>query len=174
MTTVNFTVKGLFLHWAKIFKPKIFVELIVPLNQKIRMPNPFHLAIPVDNLEKCSAFYRDILGCTAGRSDTHWIDYDFFGHQLVLHVDPHHNPHKHHNEVDGKSVPVPHFGVVLDWNDFTAFATQLTAKGVDFIIPPYLRFEGLPGEQMTMFFYDPAGNPLEFKSFKNMDQLFAT
>jgi uncharacterized protein len=138
------------------------------------MPKPFHLAIPVDNLDRCNLFYSDILECEAGRSSDHWTDYNLFGHQLVLHVDPHHNPKKHHNEVDGKSVPVPHFGVVLGWKEFTSFAQQLTQKGVDFVIEPYLRFEGLPGEQMTMFFYDPAGNALEFKAFKNEDQIFAT
>ena len=138
------------------------------------MPKPFHLAIPVDNLDRCNLFYSDILECEAGRSSDHWTDYNLFGHQLVLHVDPHHNPKKHLNEVDGKSVPVPHFGVVLGWKEFTSFAQQLTQKGVDFVIEPYLRFEGLPGEQMTMFFYDPAGNALEFKAFKNEDQIFAT
>ena len=138
------------------------------------MPSPFHLAIPVDNLELCSDFYSNILECKAGRSSDHWIDYNMFGHQLVLHVHPTHQPKKHHNEVDGKSVPVPHFGVILDWKVFNELAGKLTSKGVEFIIEPYLRFEGLPGEQMTMFFYDPTGNALEFKSFKNKDQIFAT
>ena len=138
------------------------------------MPKPFHLAIPVDNLERCSRFYSDILDFEAGRSSDHWIDYNMFGHQLVLHVDPNHNSKKHHNEVDGKSVPVPHFGVVLGWEEFNSFAKQLIQKGVEFVIEPYLRFEGLPGEQMTMFFYDPAGNALEFKAFKNNNQIFAT
>ena len=138
------------------------------------MPNPFHLAIPVDNLERCSNFYSEILECKAGRSSNHWIDYNMFGHQLVLHVDPTNNSKKHHNEVDGKSVPVPHFGVVLDWEIFKEFSKKLTLKGVEFVIEPYLRYEGLPGEQMTMFFYDPAGNALEFKSFKNKSQIFAT
>jgi extradiol dioxygenase family protein len=138
------------------------------------MPKPFHLAIPVDNLERCSHFYSTVLECEAGRSSDHWIDYNMFGHQLVLHLDPHHNPKKHHNKVDGKSVPVPHFGVVLGWEEFTSFAQKLKAKEVEFVIEPYLRFEGLSGEQMTMFFYDPAGNALEFKAFQNEDQIFAT
>lgn len=136
--------------------------------------SPFHLAIPVDDLQKCIEFYEDVMGCKPGRSSEQWADYNFFGHQLVLHVDPNHNPHKHHNEVDGKSVPVPHFGVVLPWDDFLDFSERLKKKSVEFVIEPYLRFEGLPGEQMTLFFYDPAGNALEFKSFKYPAQLFAT
>ena len=127
------------------------------------MPSPFHLAIPVDNLELCSDFYSNILECKAGRSSDHWIDYNMFGHQLVLHVDPSHQSKKHHN-----------FGVVLEWKIFNELAEKLILKGVEFAIKPYLRFKGLPGEQMTMFFYDPAGNALEFKSFKNKDQIFAT
>jgi extradiol dioxygenase family protein len=137
------------------------------------MSMPFHLAIPVDNLELCSRFYLDVLGCTPGRSSEQWLDLNFFDHQLVLHVDPTHNPKKHHNDVDGKSVPVPHFGVILDWEIFISFAERLKKNKVEFVIEPYLRFEGLPGEQMTLFFYDPAGNALEFKSFKNKDQIFA-
>lgn len=136
--------------------------------------SPFHLAIPVDDLQKCILFYEAVLGCAPGRRSEHWADYNFFGHQLVLHVDPNHNPNKHHNEVDGKAVPVPHFGVVLPWDTFIEFAEQLKQKAVTFVIEPYLRFEGLPGEQMTLFFYDPAGNALEFKSFKYPDHLFAT
>jgi len=138
------------------------------------MPSPFHLAIPVDDLATCSRFYIDVLGCQTGRSDTQWIDLNFFGHQLVLHVDPNHVPNKHHNEVDGKSVPIPHFGVLLEWEAFEKFAQQLKSKKVEFVIEPYLRFEGLPGEQMTMFFYDPAGNALEFKSLQHESQIFAT
>ena len=136
--------------------------------------SPFHLAIPVDDLARCVEFYENVLGCSPGRSSEQWADYNFFGHQLVLHYDPTHTGKKHHNEVDGKSVPVPHFGVVLPWQQFDDFANQLKQKGVSFVIEPYLRFEGLPGEQKTMFFYDPAGNALEFKAFKHLDQLFAT
>ena len=138
------------------------------------MPSPFHLAIPVDDLATSSRFYIEVLGCQTGRSDTQWIDLNLFGHQLVLHFDPNHVPNKHHNEVDGKSVPIPHFGVLLEWEAFEKFAQQLKSKKVEFVIEPYLRFEGLPGEQMTMFFYDPAGNALEFKSFKHESQIFAT
>lgn len=135
---------------------------------------PFHLAIPVDDLEKNITFYENVLGCSPGRSSEYWADYNFFGHQLVLHHDPNHKADKHHNEVDGKAVPVPHFGVVLPWEDFDPFAERLEKAQVNFVIAPYLRFEGLAGEQKTMFFYDPAGNALEFKAFKNTDQIFAT
>ena len=101
-------------------------------------------------------------------------DYDFFGHQLVIHVDPNHEGKAHHNEVDGKSVPIPHFGVVIPWDDFDKFANMLNTNNIHFVIEPYIRFEGLPGEQKTMFFYDNSGNALEFKSFKDMDMLFST
>ena len=135
--------------------------------------SPFHLAIPVKDLSESKNFYQNILGCKPGRESDEWADYDFFGHQLVIHVDPNHIRNKHHNEVDGKSVPIPHFGVVLKWNDFKRFSSNLMNKNIEFQIPPYLRFKDQPGEQMTMFFYDPSGNALEFKSFKNMEQIFA-
>ncbi|MEO2080988.1 MAG: VOC family protein [Leeuwenhoekiella sp.] len=138
------------------------------------MPAPFHLAIPVDNVAKAREFYRDVLELQEGRSDTQWVDFDFFGHQLVIHYKPKEEKEStHHNAVDGKAVPVPHFGVVLEWNDFEAFANKLKSKNIQFVIEPYIRFEGLPGEQATMFFYDPCGNALEFKSFKDLSQLFA-
>jgi uncharacterized protein len=134
---------------------------------------PFHLAIPVNNLELCRAFYRDVLQCKEGRSDTHWVDFDFFGHQLVLHQkEGHINPNLS-NPVDGHDVPVPHFGVVLKWEDWEQLANNLTNKGITFEIEPYIRFKGKVGEQATMFFYDPERNALEFKAFKNIDQLFA-
>ena len=138
------------------------------------MPAPFHLAIPVHDLDAARRFYRDTLALEEGRSSAHWVDFDFFGHQLVIHYKPkEENISVHHNEVDGKAVPVPHFGVVLEWDDFHAFAKALTVKKIAFVIAPYIRFEGQVGEQATMFFYDPCGNALEFKSFKDMDQLFA-
>ncbi len=138
------------------------------------MLSPFHLAIPVDQLENARKFYRDTLGLAEGRSSDHWVDFDFFGHQLVIHYKPkEESPNIHHNAVDGKAVPVPHFGVVLQWDDFQNFSQELIKKNIDFIIEPYIRFEGQVGEQATMFFYDPCGNALEFKSFKDMDQLFA-
>ncbi len=135
---------------------------------------PFHLAIPVHNLDKCRVFYRDILNCEEGRSSEHWVDFNFFGHQLVIHYKPKENSEGlHTNSVDGKNVPVPHFGVVLAWDDFHALSKDLKNKDVEFIIEPYVRFQGLVGEQATMFFYDPSGNALEFKAFKDMSQLFA-
>ncbi|WP_298236830.1 VOC family protein [uncultured Algibacter sp.] len=135
---------------------------------------PFHLAIPVFNLNECRVFYRDILGCEEGRSSDHWIDFNFFGHQLVIHYKPKLEIlDLHTNPVDGKNVPVPHFGVVLTWKDFHSLAEHLKNKQIKFVIEPYVRFEGLVGEQATMFFYDPSGNALEFKAFKDMSQLFA-
>ena len=134
---------------------------------------PFHLAIPVSNLEKSREFYRDILGCKEGRSSEHWVDFDFFGHQLVIHFKEINKDDKHINSVDGKDVPIPHFGVVLEWKTFQKFSKQLREKDINFIIEPYIRFEGKPGEQATMFFKDPSGNALEFKSFKDFNQIFA-
>ena len=133
---------------------------------------PFHLAFPVDNLEHARTFYGGVLGCPEGRSSDEWIDFDFFGHQIVAHLAPP-QARPHHNPVDGHDVPVPHFGVVLDWEDFQALARRVREAGVEFIIEPYLRFEGQAGEQMTMFFCDPSGNSLEFKAFRDIGQLFA-
>lgn len=136
--------------------------------------SPFHLAIPVHNLNACRTFYRDVLGCEEGRSSNQWVDFNFFGHQLVIHYKPKDlSTSLHTNPVDGKDVPVPHFGVVLSWDIFHAFAEDLKNKNVEFVIEPYVRFEGLVGEQATMFFYDPSGNALEFKAFKDINQLFA-
>lgn len=139
--------------------------------QKIQ---PFHLAIPVDNLEKAREFYRDTLNCEEGRSDSHWVDFNFFGHQFVIHYKETRNSDSGaSNPVDGKDVPIPHFGVVLAWDSFWDFAEDLKKKKVSFVIEPYIRFEGKVGEQATMFFKDPSGNALEFKAFKDMNQLFA-
>jgi len=136
--------------------------------------SPFHLAIPVSNLKACRLFYRDTLGCEEGRSSDYWVDFNFFGHQLVIHYQKQDDTKDlPTNAVDGKSVPVPHFGVVLAWDIFHAFAKDLKSKNIKFVIEPYIRFEGLVGEQATMFFYDPSGNALEFKAFKDTDQLFA-
>ena len=134
---------------------------------------PFHVAIPVHNLEACRIFYRDVLNCEEGRSSDHWVDFNFFGHQLVIHYKAQSQEAETANAVDGKQVPIPHYGVVLPWDTFQAFAQDLKQKNIKFIIEPYIRFEGLVGEQATMFFKDPAGNALEFKAFKDMSQLFA-
>ncbi|MBV6647984.1 MAG: VOC family protein [Cyclobacteriaceae bacterium] len=134
---------------------------------------PFHLAVPVEDLQRARAFYHDILGCDEGRSDTHWVDFDFFGHQLVIHEVGNKLQNADRNPVDGKSVPVPHYGVVLSWQDWSQLADRLKQKGVAFEIEPYIRFAGQVGEQGTMFFYDPEGNALEFKAFKDESQLFA-
>lgn len=133
---------------------------------------PFHLAIPVSDLEQARRFYRDTLGCEEGRSSDQWVDFNFFGHQLVLHTQETPPASSKANPVDGKEVPIPHFGVVLEWAIFEKFSRDLKKRKIDFIIEPYLRFEGKPGEQMTMFFKDPSGNALEFKAFKNTNQLF--
>ena len=133
----------------------------------------FHLAYNVTDLDQARAFYGDLLGCTEGRSTETWVDYNFFGHQLVIHYKPKSAEDLHTNSVDGKDVPVPHFGIVLPWNDFHRFSDHLIEKGIQFVIAPYIRFEGQIGEQATMFFKDPSGNALEFKSFKDINQLFA-
>ena len=134
---------------------------------------PFHLAIPVNNVEKNRTFYRDILGCSEGRSSDHWVDFNFFGHQLVIHYKESKQEEEYSNPVDGHNVPVPHFGVVLAWQQWHDFAERLKQHQIKFVIEPYIRFEGQVGEQATLFFKDPSGNALEFKAFKNMDQLFA-
>ena len=132
---------------------------------------PFHLAIPVRDITSTRDFYRDVLGCKEGRSSDHWVDFDFFGHQLVIHLNQSKKNIDTENIVDGKNVPVPHFGIVLDWQMFTQIEKRIRNK-VEFIIKPYVRFKGERGEQKTMFFKDPSGNALEFKSFKNINQLF--
>lgn len=134
---------------------------------------PFHIAIPVHNLEQCRIFYRDVLGCEEGRSSGHWVDFNLFGHQVVIHHKPKSEDTLHTNTVDGKNVPVPHYGVVLPWEIFQSFSEDLRRKNVVFVIEPYIRFQGEVGEQATMFFLDPAGNALEFKAFKDIGQLFA-
>jgi hypothetical protein len=135
---------------------------------------PFHLAFPVHDLEAARAFYGGTLGCAEGRSSAQWIDFDLFGHQIVAHLDPAAKAVAVENAVDGHHVPVPHFGVVLTMDDWHALAQRVRAAGVVFGIEPYVRFEGLPGEQATMFFTDPSGNALEFKAFADDAMLFAT
>ncbi len=134
---------------------------------------PFHLAFPVDDLAKARAFYGGVMGCAEGRSSNHWIDFDFFGHQIVAHLDPASVGARAHNLVDGHNVPVPHFGVVLTMGVWSALADRLCAAGTKFAIEPYIRFKGEAGEQATMFFHDPAGNALEFKAFADDAMLFA-
>ena len=138
------------------------------------MIQPFHLAIPVKNLEICRTFYRDILYCKEGRSNTHWVDFNFFGHQLVIHQKDNFEPQQISNPVDGHDVLVPHFGVVLKMNEWVKLSERLKNNGTEFIIEPTIRFKGKPGEQATLFFKDPEGNALEFKAFKDLGQLFAT
>jgi extradiol dioxygenase family protein len=137
------------------------------------MPQPFHLAIPVHDLAAARAFYGGLFGCPEGRSSAEWVDFDFFGHQLVAHLDPSKRKPVHHNEVDGKDVPVPHFGVVMEWDAWHSFAERLRGQGTRFEIEPGIRFAGQVGEQATMFLYDPSGNALEFKAFKDPARLFA-
>jgi len=134
----------------------------------------FHLAFPVKELEQRLAFYRDLLGCETGRSSDKWIDFNFFGHQVVAHVSPEDAGKSASNEVDGHEVPAKHFGVILEWEDFEELADRLKQHGQEFIIEPYIRFKGEPGEQATMFLLDPSGNALEFKAFRNESQIFAT
>lgn len=136
------------------------------------MNNLFHLAFPVHNLDEARKFYGGILECEEGRSSEHWIDFNLFGHQIVAHLADN-TGIVHHNEVDSKSVPVPHFGIVLTMDEFNKFAEKLKAKGVKFVIEPYIRFKGEVGEQATMFFLDPSGNALEFKAFADFSQVFA-
>lgn len=140
------------------------------------MNNPFHLAIPVDDLNAAHAFYHGVLGCPLGRQSDHWIDFDFFGHQLVTHLAPDDVAamRDQRGAVDGDAVPVRHFGCVLDWPIWESLAERLKSSNVEFVLDPKVRFKDKPGEQGTFFVRDPAGNALEFKSFRNMDQLFAT
>ena len=135
--------------------------------------NPFHLAIPVSNLEESVAYYRDTLGLREGRSSNKWADFDFFGHQLVCHVSNIINE-QITNPVDGEEVPGPHFGVVLSIEKFEEFLLQINDKNIDFIIKPTIRFKGEIGEQRTMFFKDPSGNAIEIKAFKDMKKLFSS
>ena len=136
---------------------------------------PFHLAFPVDDLAAARRFYGQLLGCPEGRSADHWVDFDLHGHQIVAHLAPDAAPKRSANEVDGENVPVPHFGLVLQMDEWKALAHRLEAADVEFVIAPTVRFEGEPGEQATMFLLDPSGNALEFKAFKNIERdLFAT
>jgi extradiol dioxygenase family protein len=141
----------------------------------------FHLAYPVKDKESTRAFYKDILGCVQGREAESWIDFDFFGHQVSFHVKPEafgtagvRSPQEPTNAVDGKDVPVRHFGAILEWTAWHDLAGKLKARETEFIIDPYIRFKGEIGEQATMFFLDPSGNALEFKAFKDKSAIFQT
>jgi extradiol dioxygenase family protein len=143
---------------------------------------PFHLAIPVSDINRAREFYGGLLGCQEGRSDVQWVDFDFFGHQLVVHrveagVEPGVEPGLGQkplpsNPVDGHDVPIPHFGVVLEWDRWQQLADKLTRRKLQFVIEPYVRFQGRVGEQATMFLLDPFGNALEFKAFRDPKDLF--
>jgi len=135
---------------------------------------PFHLAFPVDDLVAAEAFYHGVLGCPMGRRSDNWIDFDLYGHQIVAHLAPEEVRPAARNGVDGDAVPVRHFGCVLDWPQWEALAERLKTEKVPFLIEPRVRFAGQPGEQGIFFVCDPAGNALEFKSFRNPNQLFAT
>jgi extradiol dioxygenase family protein len=134
---------------------------------------PFHLAFPVTDLQAARDFYLGILGCTEGRSSPSWVDFNFYGHQIVAHLEPSEAGLAETSAVDGKQVPVRHFGVILDWEEWHGLAERLKAAGIRFIIEPYIRFQGQVGEQATMFLLDPSGNALEFKSFRDPSQIFA-
>ena len=135
---------------------------------------PFHFAFPVHDLAAARGFYGELLGCGEGRSSDSWIDFDLYGHQIVAHLDSGRRAAEASNPVDGHDVPVPHFGVVLEWAAWHALAARLEAAGTAFGIAPHIRFVGQPGEQATMFFRDPSGNALEFKAFRDPAKLFAT
>ncbi len=135
---------------------------------------PFHLAFPVDDLAAARDFYGRVLGCPEGRSADRWVDFDLRGHQIVAHLAPEAVAARASNPVDGDDVPVPHFGLVLAMEDWKALAERLESAGVEFVIPPTVRFAGQPGEQATMFLTDPAGNALEFKAMADPGKLFAT
>lgn len=137
--------------------------------------SPFHLAIPVYDLALARRFYGEVFGLAEGRSSGQWVDFDFFGHQLVIHEHPRTASQEaaHTNAVDGHDVPVPHFGVVLPWADWERLAQRLRERGTQFVIEPHVRFQGQVGEQATLFLFDPCGNALEFKAFKDIGQLFA-
>lgn len=140
------------------------------LNHKL---TPFHVAVPVQNLKEVHEFYVKMFQCETGRTDKNWVDLNLYGHQFVLHFKENHQSTTHHNPVDGHAVPVPHFGVVLEWSQWEELADRLKSHNVEFVIEPYIRFKGEVGEQATLFILDPSGNALEFKAFKNLDQLFA-
>ena len=138
------------------------------------MAQPFHFSFFVRDLAQTRRFYGEILGCREGRSTDVWVDFDFFGNQISAHTTGSVTPTQNKGEVDGIAVPMPHFGAILAWDEFQALAARVRGANISFVIEPRTRFAGQPGEQATMFFLDPSGNALEFKSFKNPDDVFAT
>lgn len=147
--------------------------LTAPAATQASTLRPFHLAFPVKDIAETRKFYGELLGCAEGRSAEHWVDFDFYGHQLVAHLAPEECTIKAYSSVDDHQVPAKHFGVILSIPDWKALAKKLTEAGISFIIEPYVRFEGEVGEQHTMFFLDPSGNALEFKAFANDSAIFA-
>lgn len=135
---------------------------------------PFHVAFPVRDLQATREFYEAVLGCSVGRTDETWIDFNLYGHQITAHLCPDEAGNALSNAVDGKSVPVRHWGVILEMGEWQALADRLTQNGITFIIEPYIRFKGEVGEQATLFFLDPSGNALEFKAFRHDESIFAT
>lgn len=140
----------------------------------MRQLSPFHLAFPVGDLDATRHFFVELLGCTEGRSAERWVDFDFHGHQISAHLKDDFDAVAVSNAVDGHQVPVPHFGLILPWEPWQALADKLKAADTPFVIEPYVRFAGEPGEQGTFFVRDPSNNVLEFKTFRDMDSLFAT
>jgi extradiol dioxygenase family protein len=134
---------------------------------------PFHLAFPVHDIDAARAFYGGLLGCPEGRSAADWVDFDFYGHQIVAHLSPGMEPRHHHNPVDGHDVPVPHFGAVLDMKAWEILSERMKQAGTEFVIEPNIRFRGEVGEQATMFFLDPSGNAIEIKAMRDPASLFA-
>lgn len=134
---------------------------------------PFHLAFPVRDIAEARSFYGELLGCPEGRSSPEWVDFDFYGHQIVAHLAPDECGHKASSAVDGHQVPVRHFGAIVPMDKWQAMAEKLVARKTEFVIEPYIRFKGEPGEQATMFFLDPSGNAIEMKSFADLNSLFA-
>ncbi len=133
----------------------------------------FHLAFPVQDLEKTRSFYKNLLGCSEGRSSERWVDFDFFGHQITAHLESSEERETLTNIVDGETIPVRHFGVILDWNEWHQLAERLQQTEIEFRVKPQIRFQGQVGEQATLFIQDPSGNVLEFKSFQDDSQIFA-
>jgi extradiol dioxygenase family protein len=135
--------------------------------------SPFHVAFPVHDIALARQFYGDLLGCPEGRSADDWVDFNFYGHQIVAHLAPAETGAALRNAVDGHGVPVRHFGIVLPTAEWDSLAARLKSRGVEFVIEPYIRFKGEPGEQATMFFLDPSGNAVEVKAFADITKLFA-